>query len=34
VRHQLATYCPFGFGWDGCYIGVLAAIAASLTCEP
>ena len=31
--HELATYCPFGFGWDGCYIGVRAAIAAPPTCQ-
>jgi hypothetical protein len=31
--HKLATYCPFGGDWDDCYIGVLAAIAASLTCQ-
>ena len=32
--HKLATYCPFGGDWDDCYIGVLAAIAASPICEP
>ena len=26
---DLAVYCPFGGDWDGCYIGVLAAIAAT-----
>jgi hypothetical protein len=25
---ELAAYCPFGGGWDNCYIGVLAAIGA------
>jgi hypothetical protein len=25
---------PFGGDWDDCYIGVLASIAASPTCEP
>ena len=31
--HKLATFCMLGGDWDGCYIGVLAAIAASLACE-
>jgi hypothetical protein len=26
---ELAAYCPFGGDWDSCYIGVLAAIAAT-----
>jgi hypothetical protein len=25
---ELAAFCPFGGGWDNCYIGVLAAIGA------
>jgi hypothetical protein len=28
---ELAAYCPLGGDWDNCYIGVLAAVAASST---
>jgi len=30
---ELAAYCPFGGGWDDCYVGVLAAIAGEPACE-
>jgi hypothetical protein len=29
---ELTAYCPLGGDWDNCYIGVFAAIVASLAC--